>query len=326
MTTMPLKMGLFYYLLVPLATLAQNKSRTENILPGITKLVYHVKDDSNQIKEGYFEESIRDVPLTQGNYSHDQKNGGWKYLSPDDMVSFTGNYYNNNKVHKWYYFHHDKIFCELRFNAEGQLNGNAIGLYETGDTAAITPFSNGKCQGIALRFDHQHHIIVRKYFEDGQLLADTSFYANGRIHRVHAYQDGKVITGITMDSLGNTLPSSASDKEQLSSESKEGNYPPTFPGGEQSLVLFLSKAIHYPRELEKLGPQGKIVVLASFVIDTDGYVKDITVKEAGNPLLEKEAKRVIGLLPRWSPTVQDFLPVAVPFYLPISYELKEGHL
>lgn len=316
---MPLKMYLIFCLLAPLTTLAQNKSRTDKPIPGLTKLVYHVKDDDRKIKEGDFEESLVDIPLTQGYYNNDQKSGGWKYLSPDDMVSFTGNYYHDNKVNKWYYFHQKKIFCVLPFNPEGQPHGDAIGFYPTGDTAAITPFSNGKRHGIALRFDRQHQVSAKKYFEGGQLLADTSFYANGRIHHIHAYQDGKVAAAVTMDSLGNLLPSTGSDKEPLFPESREGYFMPTFPGGLQTLQLFLSKAVQYPQEAIRRRIEGKVIV--SFVVDKDGYIKDITVKESVNPLLDEEAKRVTGLMPRWSPGVQDFLPVAVQFNLPISFKI-----
>lgn len=319
MTTIPLKMCLFFCLLAPFATHAQKKSRTEKPIPGLTKLVYHVKDDNTKIKEGDFEESLVDIPLTQGYYINDQKNGGWKYLSPDNMVTFTGNYYNDHKVNRWYYIHEQKVFSVLSFNAEGQLHGDAIGLYATGDTAAVTPFSNGKRQGIALRFDQHHQITAKKYFDNNQLLADTSFYANGRIHRIHTYQDGKIMAAVTMDSLGNMLPSPTSDKEPRDTENEEGYYMPTFPGGLQTLQLFLSKAVQYPPEAIRRKVEGKVVV--SFVIDADGYIKNINVKESIDPVLDEEAKRVTALMPRWSPGIQDFLPVSVQFNLPISFKI-----
>jgi protein TonB len=41
-----------------------------------------------------------------------------------------------------------------------------------------------------------------------------------------------------------------------------------------------------------------------------------------DPLLDKEAERVIRSMPKWSPGTQEGKPVRVKFTLPISFKLK----
>ncbi|MCD6066117.1 MAG: energy transducer TonB [Bacteroidetes bacterium] len=59
-----------------------------------------------------------------------------------------------------------------------------------------------------------------------------------------------------------------------------------------------------------------------FVIDVDGKVKDIRVlKSSGDELLDKEAMRVIEIMPPWTPGKQNGKPVPVYFNLPINFKV-----
>jgi len=98
--------------------------------------------------------------------------------------------------------------------------------------------------------------------------------------------------------------------------------PPTFPGGEQALALYLSKNIRYPKEAVEKKIKGTVFV--QFIVDADGTIKD--AKITGGPKgggLEEESLRVINAMPRWVPGKQKGSKVAVMFNLPIRYTLAE---
>ena len=58
-----------------------------------------------------------------------------------------------------------------------------------------------------------------------------------------------------------------------------------------------------------------------FKINEEGIVTDIQAR-AAHPSLEKEAIRIIRLIPKMRPGMQDGKPVAVPYSLPISIQIE----
>ncbi|NDP21638.1 MAG: energy transducer TonB [Paludibacter sp.] len=91
---------------------------------------------------------------------------------------------------------------------------------------------------------------------------------------------------------------------------------PEFPG---NVFKFLSENIHYPQNAIDGDIQGK--VYCEFVVNRDGSIVDIVVVRSVHPSLDKEAMRVIKLMPKWSPGLQRGKPVRVKYTLPVSFKL-----
>ncbi len=68
--------------------------------------------------------------------------------------------------------------------------------------------------------------------------------------------------------------------------------------------------------------KGKQKVYTQFKIDKNGNVIDIKTR-APHPLLEKEAKRVLKLLPQFIPARQKDEPIEVVYSLPIIFQVEE---
>lgn len=104
---------------------------------------------------------------------------------------------------------------------------------------------------------------------------------------------------------------------------------PVFPGCEnfkystncfqQKISEHVVKNQIYPKEALDLGIQGRIIVY--FIIDENGEITDIkTSKKKGNKILEKEAIRIISLLPKMtSPGYANGKPVKVKYMQPITF-------
>ena len=95
---------------------------------------------------------------------------------------------------------------------------------------------------------------------------------------------------------------------------------PRFPGGEAELMQFLAKNMKYPNEAEKAKQEGRVI--ATFIVEENGQVTNAQVVKGVAPLLDAEALRVIGLMPRWEPGYQDGKAVRVKYTLPVTFQLK----
>ncbi|TYB72191.1 energy transducer TonB [Bizionia gelidisalsuginis] len=71
----------------------------------------------------------------------------------------------------------------------------------------------------------------------------------------------------------------------------------------------------------ELGLSGKQKISVFFTIDKVGNIVNVRTR-APHPRLEKEAQRVVGLIPQMKPGKQRGKPVKVTFYLPISFNIQ----
>lgn len=94
---------------------------------------------------------------------------------------------------------------------------------------------------------------------------------------------------------------------------------PEFVGGNEALVDYMSQNVHYPKEAEKQGIEGKVFI--QFVVDADGSVRNAEVLKGAHDLLDAEALRVVKSMPKWVPGEQNGQKVKVKMTLPIVFKL-----
>lgn len=106
---------------------------------------------------------------------------------------------------------------------------------------------------------------------------------------------------------------------------------PIFPGCEkenkselrncfqEKINKHILKNFRYPEVAQEMGIQGRVFV--NFIIAKDGSIIDIKMR-GPDKNLEKEAKRIISLLPQMIPGKQRGRPVRVPFSIPITFRLQ----
>ena len=96
---------------------------------------------------------------------------------------------------------------------------------------------------------------------------------------------------------------------------------PVFPGGEHALLKWVAENVKYPVVAVESGIEG--LVACSFVINTDGTICDIQVIRSIDPLLDKEAVRVLELMPKWKPGIQQGKYVRVKYTVPVRFRLQK---
>ena len=96
---------------------------------------------------------------------------------------------------------------------------------------------------------------------------------------------------------------------------------PSFPGGDAALMKYIGDNVRYPAIAQENGIQGRTI--CQFTVERDGSITDIQVlRSSGDASLDKEAKRVIQSMPRWSPGKQRGKPVRVSYTIPINFRLQ----
>ena len=101
---------------------------------------------------------------------------------------------------------------------------------------------------------------------------------------------------------------------------KEPDVMAEYPGGKSALISYISENVEYPEECKKNKVQGKVFV--SFIVDKSGKVVNTKVERGVDPLLDKEALRVVNSMGKWKPGTKDDKPVNVQFTLPIQFALN----
>ena len=95
---------------------------------------------------------------------------------------------------------------------------------------------------------------------------------------------------------------------------------PEFPGGIDGLNKWLRENLIYPVVAQENGIQGKVIM--RFVIEKDGSVTNAQVLRSVDASLDKEAMRVVGLMPKWKPGIQKGKAVRVYYTMPVAFQLK----
>jgi periplasmic protein TonB len=95
--------------------------------------------------------------------------------------------------------------------------------------------------------------------------------------------------------------------------------PPEFDGGLEAMYKFISKNMKYPASARRMNIEGSVFV--GFVVDADGKISEASIIKGISADCDKEALRVVQMMPKWRPGKQSGRPVRVKFVLPIKFKL-----
>ncbi len=95
---------------------------------------------------------------------------------------------------------------------------------------------------------------------------------------------------------------------------------PEYHGGISKLYSFISSKLNYPSVAAESGIQGTVYV--KFVVSKTGKVSKVQILRGVDPSLNREAIRVIRLLPRFIPGEQRAKKVNVWFRIPVKFRLS----
>ena len=94
---------------------------------------------------------------------------------------------------------------------------------------------------------------------------------------------------------------------------------PQYPGGAVEFMKWLTRTLQYPKKARELKRQGKVV--AVFYVEKDGSITGINITQSLSPECDREALRVLRLMPKWQPGIQHDEPCRTKVCIPIVFKL-----
>lgn len=94
---------------------------------------------------------------------------------------------------------------------------------------------------------------------------------------------------------------------------------PEFPGGMVEFMKWLTKTLKYPVLAQQQKIQGRVLV--SFIINKDGTLSDAKIVASVSPELDREALRVVRMMPKWKAGEYHGKPCRTYFRIPIVFKL-----
>ena len=93
---------------------------------------------------------------------------------------------------------------------------------------------------------------------------------------------------------------------------------PGFNGGDvNEFSKWVAQNMRYPEEAIKKKLSGRVMV--SFVVGSDGVIRNVKVLRGVDPILDEEAVRVVSSSPKWTPATKDGKPIAINFTFPVVF-------
>jgi len=95
-----------------------------------------------------------------------------------------------------------------------------------------------------------------------------------------------------------------------------------FPGGMEAFARYLSSNIRYPVEARQKNIQGK--VFATFIVEKDGSITGIKILRGIGAGADEEALRLLSIMPKWHPGLQNGHAIREQYTVPISFTLTDA--
>jgi protein TonB len=154
-------------------------------------------------------------------------------------------------------------------------------------------------------------VVTSDPVDQPEIDAIRSFVSNGDEQGEIGTVDGEGVIPAVVDLPPAVLEPAIVDFAQIM---------PSYEGGMEAMMKFIQKKIHYPRAPRQMGIDGTVYV--RFVVNGDGSVSDVQILRGFHPDCDKEALRVVSMLPAWKGGSNNGRPVAVRMVLPIKFSLK----
>lgn len=270
----------------------------------------------NSILNGFARYSRKGVVVREGNYLNGKLEGIWIMKYGSGKISSRANYISGSK--------------------EGVMESYS----QNGSISQKGQFIEDKKSGFWVSYNEKEELMSELNYLDDLLNGDAKYFVKGKLKSAGKYNKGVKIykwteydeTGkeISVSDYGYTFVNKDDIKKNIPEPpvyNSEATYSiaermPSFPGGEKMMMEFIQKNIVYPQLEKESGIQGTVYV--TFIVDNIGEISGVKILRgvAGGVGCDNEAKRIIGIMPRWTPGMQNGRPVNVSFNLPIKYLLK----
>lgn len=211
------------------------------------------------------------------------------YYRTEEVLYSKGQYEDLDSLGKtgnWTHWHANGQKKETGSYVNDLKEGRWEGWHDNGAVDYIEQYAGGKLEGQSEYF-----------FENGQRSARVTYAAGEMTEEVYWEPDGSALEDISI-----------------------ANRKPEYPGGDIELYTFIGTNMKYPAAARKRKEMGRVYV--AFVVGRNGMIQEAQVVKSVSPDLDKEALRVINMVPQWQEGRIMNRPVAVRMVFPITFKLQ----
>jgi len=201
------------------------------------------------------------------------------------------------------YYPNGQVYTVEKYNDERAINTKYLLLMECRDSTGQILAENGTGKWLRLDADMKK-VIEEGPVEKGIENGDWQIIINGEQYPEH-YANGERTTKLPQDTTAKVYT--------------EVDVEPDFRGGMMAFYQFLARTIRYPAVDRENNKTGKVWV--TFIVERDGSLTDVHVKETPSKTLGEEAVRSIKLSPRWMPGLAHGRVVRVQYTVPVNFTL-----
>ena len=98
------------------------------------------------------------------------------------------------------------------------------------------------------------------------------------------------------------------------------SYPKLLLPGYKSFAAYLTSHLVIPETVKAENPKSR--VLATFIVNEDGTIGDVSILRLASPSVDREVVKTIRLMPRLQPAMKEGKPVKARFSLPVVLRLN----
>lgn len=113
----------------------------------------------------------------------------------------------------------------------------------------------------------------------------------------------------------------ATAKAEAPDDSKTYTAVEQMPRPSVDLAQYLAENLRYPESARKAGVEGRVV--AQFIVDKEGKVKNIVIWRGIHPDCDQEVVRILSNMPDWIPGRQGGVAANVYYTLSVSFRLEQ---
>jgi TonB family protein len=226
------------------------------------------------------------------------------------QIQMTGSYLKKNmKVREgdFIYYYEDGQISTKYHITKNLFNGNYMKYYENGVISREGKYVQDLLEGEWITYYKNGNVKSLEEYKNSKYNGDCYWYfKNSQMSSHESY---------TMNEL-NSIEFWNEDGTSYAGE-PEVDVQANFVGGYKEMLKFIQENVVYPEKALKRGVKGRVII--KFVINTEGEISKAEVVKSVHPLLDKEALRVIMLMPEWNPGMEHNIPVNSYFRIPINF-------
>jgi len=172
------------------------------------------------------------------------------------------------------------------------INQGAFSYYdENGHLYHVCHYEQGQLEGDEILYYDNDQIRTEGKYKDGKREGEwVGYFPSGKLSAHASFKDGDQISG-------NFFNEDGTRNESVNEFSRANSY----LRGSRAFQRFLIHNLHYPDAAVNRSVEG--TVLIGFDISKAGKIENIKLLRSVETSLDKEALRVIGLIPEWEPLI-----------------------